>query len=200
VAPTRPEITGLLLAGGRGSRMGGVDKGWVLFDGRPLVRHVFDRFVPQVGSLLISANRSLDDYRQLAEVVTDEHADLPLEAFAGPLAGLLAGMNRARTDWIALAPCDAPALPTDLVARLAEYIGEASVAFPVAGGRTQPAFALVRCSARASLRAFLQAGGRAMHRWYDTVSAVAVGFDDLGAFRNINQPGVETSSIPPTAP
>ena len=189
MSPTRAEITGLLLAGGRGSRMGGVDKGWVVFDGRPLVRHVFDRFAPQVGSVLISANRSIDDYRQLAEVVTDEDAGLALEAFPGPLAGVLAGLTRSGAEWLALAPCDAPALPADLVARLSENIGEAAVAFPVAGGRTQPAFALVRRRALDSLRTFLQSGGRAMHRWYDAVGSVAVSFDDVGAFRNINEPG-----------
>jgi molybdopterin-guanine dinucleotide biosynthesis protein A len=193
VAPTRSQITGLLLAGGRGSRMGGVDKGWVSYEGQPLVRHVFDRFAPQVGSLLISANRSLDDYRALAEVITDEDAGLSLEPFPGPLAGVLAGLARSQADWLALAPCDAPALPTDLVARLAEHVGESAVAFPVTGGRTQPAFALVRRSARESLRAFVQAGGRAMHRWYDSVGAVAVAFDDPGAFRNINEPGVSNT-------
>jgi len=187
-APTRAEITGLVLAGGRGARMGGVDKGWVVHDGEPLVTTVLRRFAPQVGALIVSANRNLDDYRELAEVVTDAEAGLALEPFAGPLAGVLAGLTRARTVWVALAPCDAPALPDDLVARLAAAAGAAAAACPVAGDRRQPVFALVRRSAADSLRAYLQRGGRAMHQWLDSVGVIDVPFADADAFRNVNEP------------
>jgi molybdopterin-guanine dinucleotide biosynthesis protein A len=186
--PSRTQVTGLVLAGGRGARMGGVDKGWVLHDGEPLVATVLRRFTPQVGSVLISANRNVDAYRALAEVVTDEDARLPLEPFPGPLAGVLAGLQRATSDWIALAPCDAPALPADLVVRLADAVGEAFAAYPVTAGRRQPACALVRRSTEPSLRAYLRSGGRAMHRWFETLGAVEVSFDDAAAFRNINAP------------
>src|SRR5512136_1896599 len=135
--PRRTEITGLVLAGGRGMRMGGADKGWVVHDGAPLVTSVVQRVTPQVGTLLISANRNLDAYRALAEVVTDADAPLALEAFPGPLAGVLAGLTRAATAWVALAPCDAPSLPMDLVARLAASVGAADAACPVAAGRRQ---------------------------------------------------------------
>ena len=188
VPPGRSQITGLVLAGGRGARMGGADKGWVLHDGEPLVIHVLRRFEPQVGALLISANRNLDAYRALAEVVTDRDAGLALEEFAGPLAGLLAGLRRASTDWVAIVPCDAPGLPGDLVARLAAGLGTSLAAYASAGGRTQPAFALVRKSTEASLRDFLLAEGRAVHRWFDAIGAVAVNFDDADAFRNVNAP------------
>jgi molybdopterin-guanine dinucleotide biosynthesis protein A len=187
-APSRSQITGLVLAGGRGTRMGGVDKGWVLHEGEPLVATVLRRLAPQVGSVLISANRNVDAYRALAGVVTDADAGLALEPFAGPLAGLLAGLHRATSDWVALAPCDAPALPPDLVERLANAIRDAGAAYPVAADRRQPAFALVRCSTAPSLRAFLRSGGRAMHRWFDTLGAVEVPFDDASAFRNVNAP------------
>jgi len=186
--PSRSQITGLVLAGGRGARMGGVDKGWVANDGEPLVATVLRRFAPQVGSVLISANRNVAAYRELAEVVTDADAGLALEPFPGPLAGVLAGLQRATSDWIALAPCDAPALPLDLVARLADAIGDASAAYPVAAERKQPVFALVRRSTEPSLRAFLGSGGRAMHRWFETLGAVEVPFDDASAFRNVNAP------------
>jgi len=188
VVPSRSQITGLVLAGGRGARMGGVDKGWVLHDGEPLVAAALRRLAPQVGSVLISANRNVDAYRALAEVVTDANAGLALEPFPGPLAGVLAGLHRATSDWVALAPCDAPALPADLVARLANAIGDAGAAYPVAADRRQPVFALVRRSTEPSLRAFLRAGGRAMHRWFETLGAVEVPFDDASAFRNINAP------------
>ena len=186
--PSRSQITGLVLAGGRGTRMGGVDKGWVLHDGEPLVAAALRRLAPQVGSVLISANRNVDAYRALAEVVTDADAGLALEPFPGPLAGVLAGLQRATSDWIALAPCDAPALPPDLVARLATAIGDAGAACPVAADRRQPVFALVRRSTEPLLRDFLRSGGRAMHRWFETLGAVEVPFDDAAAFRNINAP------------
>jgi molybdopterin-guanine dinucleotide biosynthesis protein A len=186
--PERAQITGLVLAGGRGARMGGVDKGWVLHDGEPLVNAVLRRLAPQVGSILISANRNIDAYRALADVVTDADIDLSLEAFPGPLAGVLAGLQRASTDWVALAPCDAPALPVDLVDRLANAVNDALAAYPVAAGRSQPVFALLRRSAAASLAGYLRDGGRAMHRWLESVGAIGVAFDDAAAFRNINEP------------
>lgn len=188
-APRRLQITGLVLAGGRGARMGGVDKGWVDYQGEPLVRHVLRRFAPQVGPLLISANRSLDAYRALGEVVTDADQDLGLEPFPGPLAGVLAGLQRAGTEWVALVPCDAPALPLDLVERLGDAAAGADVACPLAGGHRQPVFALLHRSVAASLRTFLQSGGRSMQRWFETVRAVDVPFDAADAFRNVNESG-----------
>ncbi len=107
------DVTGLILAGGEGRRMGGVDKGWVLWHDRPLVVWVQERLRPQVGSLLISANRSLERYAALGLPVVRD--DVP--GFAGPLAGIAAGLAAAPTDWLVTAPCDSPLLPRDLVAR-----------------------------------------------------------------------------------
>ncbi|MGB2818381.1 MAG: molybdenum cofactor guanylyltransferase MobA [Burkholderiaceae bacterium] len=192
-SPGRQEITGLVLAGGRGARMGGADKGWVAYEGEPLVQHVLRRFAPQVGAVLISANRNLEAYRALADVVTDGDQDRAPEPFPGPLAGVLAGLQQAHGDWVSLAPCDAPALPLDLVARLGAAIGSADVACPVADGRRQPVFALIRRSSAASLRSFLQDGGRAMQGWFETLHTVDVPFDAPDGFRNINEPAVTPS-------
>lgn len=184
----RPPITGLVLAGGRGARMGGIDKGWVVHAGEPLVTAVLRRFAPQVDAVLISANRNVEAYRALAPVVTDAATGVALEMFAGPLAGVLAGLRTATTDWVAFAPCDAPALPLDLVARLAAAVGDAAAAYPVADGRRQPVFALVRRATAPSLGEYLAGGGRAMHGWLDALGAIEVPFDDAAAFRNVNEP------------
>ena len=112
-------VTGLILAGGRGERMGGADKGWVMVDGRPLIVSVVERFAAQVGPLLISANRNVERYAALSTVVEDDAAYANGERFAGPLMGVLSGLRHARTDWVAIVPCDAPNLPGDLVQRLA---------------------------------------------------------------------------------
>lgn len=194
--PNRSQITGLVLAGGRGARMGGLDKGWVLHEGEALVRIVARRLAPQVGTLLISANRTLEAYRTLGEVVTDGDAGLALEPFPGPLAGVLAGLERATSEFVALAPCDAPELPTDLVARLAAAIDGHMAACPVAAGRLQPTFALLYRDAGASLRDYLHGGGRAMHGWLTALPAVEVVFADDRAFRNVNEP---RDTAPPDA-
>lgn len=184
--PARSDITGLVLAGGRGARMGGVDKGWVVVDGEPLVRQVLRRLAPQVDGVLISANRTLDAYRALADVVTDAEAGIALENFPGPLVGVLAGLRRAVTPWVAIAPCDAPALPSDLVARLAAAADGATAVLARVEGRLQPVFALVPTRAAGSLHAYLEQGGRAMHGWFESIGAVAADFDDPGAFANLN--------------
>ena len=169
--------------------MGGLDKGWVAYQGEPLVQHVVRRFAPQVGTVLISANRNLDAYRALAEVVTDAEQDVALERFPGPLAGVLAGLQRAGTEFVSVVPCDAPALPLDLVERLAAAIAGADLACPVTAGQRQPVFALMRRSLAPSLRTFVQNGGRSLQRWFATALSVDVDFDSADAFRNVNEAG-----------
>src|SRR5690606_37051954 len=105
-------VSGVILAGGRATRMGGDDKGWVPLAGTPLIQHVLTRLRPQVDEVLINANRSQARYRQLAPVIGDAQAD-----FQGPLAGMLAGLTAARHDWVLFVPCDGPALPLDLMTR-----------------------------------------------------------------------------------
>jgi molybdenum cofactor guanylyltransferase len=184
------DVTGLILAGGRGERMGGADKGWVIHEGRPLIVRVVERFAPQVGALLISANRNIERYRALATVVEDDTALLSSEPFAGPLIGVLSGLRRARTRWLAIVPCDAPHLPGNLVERLTSAASTEAAAAACArvNGRLQPVFALVTTDATEHLASTVAAGERAMHRWLQSLGVVPVDFDEAEAFVNINSP------------
>jgi molybdopterin-guanine dinucleotide biosynthesis protein A len=181
----RHEITGVVLAGGQGRRMGGVDKGLVELDGRPLVAHVLSRLAPQVADVLINANQNLDRYAAFGvPVVPDD-----VGGFAGPLAGLHAGLTRATRDYVATAPCDSPFLPADLVARLYAALAAHGAQLAVAKTLDQPhpVFCLVRRDVLPHLAAFLNSGGRKIDAWYATLSVVEVQFDDeADAFRNIN--------------
>jgi len=186
-------ITGLVLAGGRGQRMGGADKGLQLLHGKPLVALVLARLAPQVGTLVISANRNCDAYAALgapwqAEVFADTLPDFP-----GPLGGLLAGLRAARTEWLLTAPCDSPWLPADLAERLgdgalAEHADIATATTTNAEGvvSLHPVFALVRTSLADDLAAYLDAGGRKVRAWYARHRAAEVAFADERAFYNIN--------------
>ncbi|PQV51997.1 molybdenum cofactor guanylyltransferase MobA [Paraburkholderia sp. BL21I4N1] len=194
--PTREHITGLMLAGGRGMRMGGVDKGLQTLHGEPLAAHVLKRLAPQCGALLISANRHPDTYAALgapfgATIVADT-----LPGFPGPLAGLLAGLRTARTAYLLSAPCDTPGLPADLAARLARAMDTidanqadiATVTTIDAQGEVSlhPVFALLRTTLADDLAAFLDAGERKVRAWYARHKTVEVTFTDERAFYNIN--------------
>ena len=182
------DVTGLILAGGRGQRVGGADKGWVIHDGRPLIASVVERFAPQVGRLLISANRNLERYAALGTVVEDDAAGTQGERFAGPVIGVLSGLRHAQSEWLAIVPCDAPHLPSDLVQRLmnATLDAEAVAGCARVGDQVQPVFAVVKTSTMDRLAQSIAAGERAMHRWLESLDAVAVDFDDAQAFANIN--------------
>jgi molybdopterin-guanine dinucleotide biosynthesis protein A len=175
-------VTGLVLAGGQGSRLGGADKGLQVLDGRPLIALVLERFAPQVGSLMISANRNADAYRAFGDPVI---ADLR-SGFAGPLAGIEAGMATCRTEWLAAVPCDTPLLPLDLVRRLIAAAEAGGTEAAIVAGH--PVFALVRCDLRDALATYLAAGGRKVRDWYASRRTVTVAFDDEAAFANINTP------------
>ena len=185
---TKEQITGLILAGGMGSRMGGVDKGLQEFDGMPLAARVLQRIAPQVGALLINANRHYDDYARMGAPVV---ADL-IEGYAGPLAGLQAGLARCDTEYLVSAPCDSPLLPADLVRTLANTLSEqqADAAVAVTGHgeqrRRHPVFLLVRSSMRDSLAAYLNDGGRKVDSWLRSLHCVEAQFDDEHAFSNAN--------------
>jgi len=178
-------ITGLILAGGQGRRMGGVDKGLQEFRGKPLVEHVFERLAPQVGGIIINANQNHDAYRALGvRVVSDA-----IGGYAGPLAGLHAGLSVSRRPYLASAPCDSPFLPADLVARLYAGLTQAGADIAVAktGKWQQPVFCIVRRDVLDHLSAFLEAGGRKVDAWYATLHVAEVAFDDEAeAFSNIN--------------
>ena len=179
------EITGLVLAGGQGSRMGGVDKGLTPLRGRPLVEHVIERLAPQVGEILVNANRNPDAYAGFGHRVVAD--DIP--GFAGPLAGFERGLAHARGALVATVPCDSPFLPADLVARLRAALEAADAELAVAktGEQPQPVFCLMRRSVHPSLRAFLSSGQRKIDKWYAALRVVEVAFDDeADAFANIN--------------
>ncbi|MFL6643901.1 MAG: molybdenum cofactor guanylyltransferase MobA [Paraburkholderia fungorum] len=191
--PSREHITGLVLAGGRGIRMGGVDKGLQTLHGEPLAAHVLKRLAPQTDALLISANRHTEVYTMLgapfgARVLADT-----LPGFPGPLAGLLAGLRAAGTAYMLSAPCDTPGLPAELAERLAQALESnqadiATVTTTDAAGQVSlhPVFALLRTGLADDLAAFLDAGERKVRAWYARHKTVEVAFADERAFYNIN--------------
>lgn len=179
------EITGLVLAGGRGSRMGGIDKGLAMYRGRPLVATVAERLEQQVSDIAISCNRNYTLYRAHATtVITDTRP-----GFQGPLAGIESCADRLRTPKLAVVACDTPALPVDLVARLSRGLhADCGGAFAHDGDRAQYLFALLRRDALATLPGYLDAGGRSVKGWYKLINATAVDFSDQReAFTNINR-------------
>jgi len=179
------KITGLILAGGRGSRMGSIDKGLQSFRGQPMVAHVMARLTGQVDELLINANRNLDEYAAFGHRVIADAID----GFAGPLAGLHIGMTHASHPLIATVPCDSPFLPLDLIARLSDSMAKDNADLAVAKTFNQPhpVFCLTKTSLAPHLQAFLDSGQRKIDKWYATLKVVEVPFDDEeAAFSNIN--------------
>jgi len=190
-------VTGLVLAGGQGSRMGGVDKGLQLYAGQPLAQRALERLRQQQGALLagymLSANRNLETYAGWAlPVLSDE-----LPGHAGPLAGVLSGLVHCPTPWLLCVPCDCPRFPLDLLSRLAQGVAQAGADIAVAVARDddgrwrdQPVFCLLRQSLHNDLARYLGEGGRAMGRWLDGQACVRVRFDaaldDPQAFANAN--------------
>ncbi len=187
-------ITGLVLAGGRGTRMGGVDKGLQLLDGLPLAQHALRRLSPQVRAAGISANRNLESYAAFGVPVWPD----TLAGYPGPLAGFLAGLTHCQTPLLVTVPCDTPFFPVDLVVRLrAALVSEGTdmamawAAEDNAGLRPQPVFCLMRRSLAEDLEDFIRSGGRRAHEWSARHPASRVAFDrgcDAGAFANANTP------------
>ena len=178
-------VTGVILAGGQGRRMGGVDKGLKVLHGKPMVAWVLERFAPQVKEVLINANQNLERYAALGHrVIPDEIA-----GYAGPLAGLHRGLTEAAYALVATVPCDSPFLPSDLIQRLrgAIYNTESDVAVAKTADQPHPVFCLCRKSVLPGLTKFLAGGGRKIDAWYASLKVVEVAFDDNpGAFSNIN--------------
>jgi molybdopterin-guanine dinucleotide biosynthesis protein A len=176
-------VSGIVLAGGQGRRMGGVDKGLVPLRGKPMAQWVLERLQPQVSEILINANQNHDAYARFGYPVVPD----AIGGFAGPLAGLHAGLTAARHPLAVTVPCDSPFLPLDLVARLGQALGANDLAVAKTGEQPHPVFSLVRREVRDHLAQFLADGGRKMDAWYATLKVVEVGFDDeADAFRNIN--------------
>lgn len=163
-------ITGVLLAGGRASRMGGIDKGLVMWRGQPLYQHVLQRFSPQTCNMLINANRNIERYQLSGYPVIPD----TLAGYPGPLAGMLAGLNAAAQDWVAFAPCDTPLLPLDFVSQLYNQKGTALAAYLTDGEHAHPTLALLHRSLHTELAAFLQQGGHKLQHFMQRISASAV--------------------------
>lgn len=191
------QITGLVLAGGRGSRMGGVDKGLQNFNGTPLALHALLRLQMQedglVGGQMVNANRNLAAYEAFGVPVWPD----TLDGYAGPLAGFMTGLERCETPYLLTVPCDTPLFPLDLAQRLAQAFEDETTEIAMAGAleedgqlRPQPVFCLIRVELMESLLVFTQAGGRKIDRWTDQHRTVIVPFDRPGddpkAFFNTN--------------
>ena len=182
-------ITGLILAGGRATRMGGVDKGLQLHQGQALAWHALQRLQPQVGQVLINANRNLAAYESMGAAVWPD----ALPDFPGPLAGFLAGLAHCETPWLVTVPCDTPHFPVDLVARLAQAAHQADAEVAMAATReadgtvqVQPVFCLLRASLLESLVRFTAGGQRKIDKWTAQHRNVEVLFDDADSFFNAN--------------
>jgi molybdopterin-guanine dinucleotide biosynthesis protein A len=184
----RDDITGLILAGGRGSRMGGVDKGLQNHRGIPLAMHALMRLERQVGHIMINANRNLGAYDAFGVPVWPD----ALADYSGPLAGFLAGLERCETHYLVTVPCDTPDFPEDLVERLAAALeaNDAEIAMAATrsaeGTQVQPVFCLMHTSVMESLVRFTQAGQRKIDKWTAQHRCVEVPFDDEAAFFNAN--------------
>jgi molybdopterin-guanine dinucleotide biosynthesis protein A len=187
------DITGVILAGGRGSRMGGVDKGLQNFNGVPMALSTLMRLQPQVGEVMINANRNLAAYEAFGVPVWPD----VLADYAGPLAGFLTALERCETGWLVTVPCDTPLFPQDLVARLAQAASDQQADIAMAAAReddgpprTQPVFCLLRVGLLESLVKFTHGGGRKIDAWTALHKTAIVSFDtpkdDPRAFINAN--------------
>ncbi len=177
------KISGIVLAGGQGRRMGGVDKGLQVLGGKAMVEHVIARLAPQVDEIVINANQNLEAYAKFGYGVAPDVTG----GFAGPLAGLQAGLHAAKHALVVTAPCDSPFLPLDLVARLRAAMGANDLAVAKTGTQAHPVFAMVRRGILEHLTAYLAGGGRKIDAWYASLNVVEVPFDnEAEAFSNIN--------------
>ena len=184
------DITGLILCGGRGTRMGGADKGLQTFNGLPLAMNALLRLGLQAGHVMINANRNLAAYESMGVPVWPD----PMGDFPGPLAGWLAGLERCETPFMVTVPCDTPNFPADLVARLAAALvaedADIAMAATLENGavQVQPVFCLIKAELMESLVAYLHAGDRKIDRWTASHRCATVVFDDAAAFANANTP------------
>lgn len=179
------QTTGVILAGGQGTRMGGKDKGLVVFAGKPLVEHVMETLIPQVQQLFINANRSVEAYQSYGYPVVGDN----FSGFQGPLAGIEAALNFSETLYLATVPCDSPKLPADYVMRMGEQLLRAQSELVVAsdGQRMHPVFCLINVSLLDSLRFQIESGERKIDRWFEKINYSVCDFSDQrDAFYNIN--------------
>ena len=184
-------ITGLILAGGRAQRMGGIDKGLISFHNKPLIDSTITRLKKQVGPMLINANRNVTKYAAYGyPVIMDETPD-----FSGPLAGFSAGLSACKTQYLLSAPCDSPMLPLDLASRMANELEQGNYQLVYASSKeadgkvwAQPVFCLMRTNLHESLEIFLQKGDLKIDRWFKELRSGTVVFEEAHAFANVNTP------------
>ena len=185
------QITGLILAGGRAQRMGGIDKGLIPFNGKPLIASAITRLKSQVGPILINANRNVTKYASYGfPVIMDETPD-----FSGPLAGFAAGLKVCNTPYLLTTPCDSPLLPADLGIKLATEMTRGDFQLVYASSKeadskilAQPVFCLMRADLQEPLKTFLQKGDLKIDRWFKELRSSTVVFDDAQLFANVNTP------------
>lgn len=179
------DITGIILAGGRATRMGGQDKGLVQVAGIPLYQHVLARLQPQVGPIAISANRNQNRYQEFGlPTISDLTPD-----FNGPLAGILSGLKYTSTEWVVFVPCDVPDFPTTLVEQLWQQKGQTLAAYASDGERAHPTLALLHTSLAPQLEAYLTRGERKLMLFLDAAGAQKITFEgQQAAFHNLNTP------------
>jgi len=185
------QITGLILAGGRAQRMGGIDKGLIPFHQKPLIETTIQRLKVQVGPILINANRNITKYAVYGyPVIMDETPD-----FSGPLAGFLMGLKNCKTPYLLTTPCDSPLFPEDLATKLASELEQANLDLVYASSKeadgkvwAQPVFCLMRANLQDSLISFLDKGDLKIDRWFKELKSGTVIFDNAQAFANANTP------------
>ncbi|WP_397390372.1 molybdenum cofactor guanylyltransferase MobA [Polynucleobacter sp.] len=188
---TSEHITGLILAGGRAQRMGGIDKGLIPFHDKPLIESAISRLKPQVSTILINANRSIAKYSHYGyPVLMDETPD-----FSGPLAGFSVGLKNCKTPYLLTSPCDSPLLPTDLAKTMSVELEDNNLELVFASSKeadgkvwSQPVFCLMKTSLQDSLNAFLSKGDLKIDRWFKELRSGTVVFENPQAFANVNTP------------
>ena len=188
---TSEHITGLILAGGRAQRMGGIDKGLIPFHGKPLIESAISRLKPQVSTILINANRSITKYAHYGyPVLMDETPD-----FSGPLAGFSVGLKHCKTPYLLTSPCDSPLLPEDLAQKMAAELESNNLELVFASSKeddgkiwSQPVFCLMKSSLKDSLDSFLSKGDLKIDRWFKELQSGTVVFENPQAFANVNTP------------
>lgn len=180
-----PKLSAIILSGGRATRMGGLDKGLVQLQNKPLIQHVIERLVPQADEILINANREIQQYKSFNLPVLQD--DDP--SYIGPLAGFSSGLAHCQYDYLLTTPCDSPLLPNDLANRLMTSLinKSADIAVAKSDGNAHPVFSLMHKSVLPSLLAYINSGGRKVSAWQKTLRYIEVEFDDCSeAFINLN--------------
>ncbi|MGD8933172.1 MAG: molybdenum cofactor guanylyltransferase MobA [Gammaproteobacteria bacterium] len=180
---SNPDISCIILAGGKGRRMGGADKGLVQFKGRLLIAHVIENIAPQVDDIVISANRNLDQYKKLGYAVYADQSD----DFDGPLAGIASTLPHCQHDWVLIIPCDMPSLPANLVASMVKAAASARLVVINAGGKHQLVFLLHR-DLLGSIMHYLDSNEHSVMQWVDSVDHQKLDMAINNSFLNINKP------------